>query len=140
MADENDKGLEWLVSEEGITPRVIWVRGSGEGQEKAGLDGVGDRGRGRGHEGRSPQPLTKMDVTPWVCDVVRGATILDEERAREDDPCMPPSVRKGQRAVSEVPLGASAMRKEAGVDVGGCNVARCPERCRWESVVKKECL
>ena len=80
-----------------------------------------------------------MDVAPWVCDVVRGATILDEERVREDDPCMPPSVRKGQRAVSEVPLEASAVRKEAGVDVGGCNVARGPESCRWESVVKKEC-
>ena len=123
MANENDKGLEWPVSEEGITPRVIWVRGSGEGQEKASPDGVGDRGHRLGRKGRSLQPLMKMDVTQWVCNVVRGATILHEERAREDDPYMPPSVRRGQRVVSEVPLGASTVRKEAGVGVGGCNVA-----------------
>jgi hypothetical protein len=58
---------------------------------------------------------------------------------REDGPCLCHLREEGQTAVSEVPLGASAVRKEAGVDVGGCSIARGPERCRWESVVKKEC-
>jgi hypothetical protein len=66
MADGNDKGLERPVSKEGITIRVIWVRGSGEGQEKASPDGLGDRGMQTKARGAQPTAPEEVRCHPWV--------------------------------------------------------------------------